>query len=129
MIDAPFRVMPTSDPEWWRVVAPDGKEYTKSKCAAHADVAILNSAWVAANGPALTRQRDEAVELLRELEWKGAFGQEGEHIACPCCKGVQPDLSWDDYDREHYKAMYEDHPIGHTPDCRLAAALRRGEGK
>lgn len=40
-----------------------------------------------------------AVALLRELEWKGnAFG-----MRCPSCKSLKTE--------------------GHTPDCRLAAAL------
>jgi hypothetical protein len=52
------------------------------------------------------RREGEAVTLLRELEWalKGKLGG-----YCPVCE------------------FHKDH--GHAPDCRLAAALGKGEGK
>ena len=48
--------------------------------------------------------RESAVEVLRNLEWKG------EHHTCPACGEYEP-------------AYYGRGCHGHTPDCRLIAAL------
>lgn len=69
MSDAPFRVEPTMHGNFG-VADPKGRYfYTRSnKADADAMCSDLNTAWTAAGGPTLTRQRDEAWELLAELD-------------------------------------------------------------
>ena len=47
-------------------------------------------------------------DALKSIEWAGAY-----HSLCPCCNERKPENGW----------------YGHAPDCQLAAALRKAEGK
>jgi hypothetical protein len=78
MSETPFRVVDIND--MWKVVGPTNRPIfehplewiSTNRCD------LANAAWTTANGPELTRQRDEAVELLREcgamLDAAMAFG-------------------------------------------------------
>lgn len=63
----------------------------------------------------LRRERDEAREALREVEW------EGEHMGrgcCPMCGGLMP------YEPPHrHSFLIKDDIIGHKPGCALARVL------
>lgn len=71
MSETPFRVVPCPGwPDIRNVVAPNGTKFADglAPIGAKAVADNLNAAWTAANGPELTRQRDEAVALLREAD-------------------------------------------------------------
>lgn len=54
------------------------------------------------------KRADEAVALLKELEWKGRQEECGRALVCPHCEG------------------YSIH--GHDPDCKLAKAIGKAGG-
>lgn len=92
MSETPFRVEPTMHGNFG-VADPQGRYfYTRSnKGDANAACHDLNAAWSAAGGPALTRQRDEAVALLRDIPHEtcaeSSHGDEcSDGAPCPCCE-------------------------------------------
>lgn len=56
---------------------------------------------------------DEAMTLLRDLEWSGRSGLEGEDACCPECHFCQNEI---DYNLGSGRS--DEH--GHDPKCRLA---------
>lgn len=70
---------------------------------------------LAAAVPALFAEREEALAVLREVEWGGT---ENGAAVCPSCGGYHEDPPGD---LGFYGARR-----GHAPDCRLAALLKGG---
>jgi hypothetical protein len=89
----------------------EGRQRPRDDAARLRYVALC--ALVAGDVPALLADREELIALLREVEWKGTAppGYEQDGLSyCPCCAGCRdPAAGW---------------PVGHTPSCPLAAALR-----
>jgi hypothetical protein len=63
--------------------------------------------------PQLLAEREEMLEMLREVEWSKPVGVDGCIDACPACLGQKP-----------WRNERGDTGGGHAPDCRLAAFLR-----
>lgn len=128
MSDAPFRVeFDQSAFVGNYAVRVNGTYYCGFHTLTEADMCRdeANAAWEAAGGPALARQRDEAVELLTAIQWNNREGHQRVIPRCPCCRGIKPGTC----DEAELSSLYPGDRVDHAPDCRLAAALRRGEGK
>jgi hypothetical protein len=113
MSETPFRVEfnVIGGSSAYEVVGPNGRVGVwTDKLVANTRAHIANRAWVDSNGPDLTRQRDEAVALLREADaWLSLCAH---RLASETPKVGEPS-------RAEILAMC----------TKIAAALRRGEGK
>jgi hypothetical protein len=78
---------------------------------------------------AVAEEREPLLDLLASLEWAGQHHETGRP-ECPACEGTKP-LEGEDVAREVGWAArhgHEPHFGGHSPACKLAAAIR-GRGK
>jgi hypothetical protein len=68
--------------------------------------------------PALLREHDDLIALLRKIEW---CGDPSLGAWCPSCRGINPAAF-----TPGVKGILRFVPttVGHTPDCRLAAFLK-----
>jgi hypothetical protein len=73
----------------------------------------------------IKKERDELVselvEALKRVEWTVQDVDGGAPLFCPSCEGHQPECACDD--------CAEMDPEGHMPNCALAAAIAKAEGR
>lgn len=72
----------------------------------------------------LLAERSELLALLREMEWSADLYADAGNEICPACRGARPGSDAADEVSEFPLIGGAPRPVGHAPDCRLAAFLR-----
>ncbi len=68
----------------------------------------------------MSEREAKALALLRTLEWYDGY-------FCPVCDGLRPKpFMYKRGNMKDLKKRWEDQPVGHRPDCQLAALLAGG---